>query len=312
MDRNLLPAISAFCQLAKHGSFTLASEVLGVSPSALSQTMRMLEEKLNVRLLNRTTRSISLTEEGQIFLKQVEPALKSIEYAAGVAGESLSNPSGEIRINTSRVAARLLIEPHLKEFYKLHPQIHIELVMDDGIGDIVQDGCDAGIRLRESVLDSMVAIPLSPDIQMAVVGSPEYFKNHPVPKTPSDLNQHNCLRFRPSANKSVYHWEFTNPQKPHQDILFEPKGSLTTNDELALIRMAVDDIGLIIHFDLAVNSLIANGSLVRVLDSWSQPWPGFNLYMPSRAQMPAKMRAFIDFFTSKKDFSNKKKNKKRL
>jgi DNA-binding transcriptional LysR family regulator len=228
-DRTLLPAIAAFSQVAREGSFTRAAAVMGVSPSALSQTLRMLEQRLDVRLLNRSTRSISLTEEGRHLLQQIDPGLSLIDQAVTAVGTDRNRPTGEIRINTSRAASRCFIEPHLAEFGRRYPLIRLELIMDDGLGDIVHAGCDAGIRLRESVSESMIAVPICPDIEMAVVGSPAYFETHPVPETPADLAGHNCVRFRHASSGAIYRWEFTDPVRPQRDLEIEPRGTFTTN-----------------------------------------------------------------------------------
>ncbi|MCW5689760.1 MAG: LysR family transcriptional regulator [Pseudolabrys sp.] len=301
MDRTLLPAIAAFSQVAREGSFTRAASVMGVSPSALSQTVRALERRLDARLLNRSTRSISLTEEGRRLLEQIDPGLALIDQAIGAVGAGQDRPAGEIRINTSRLASRVLIEPHLAEFGRRYPAIRVELVMDDGLGDIVHEGCDAGIRLRESVAASMIAVPLCTDFSFAVAGSPAYFAVHPIPQAPAELADHNCIRFRHASSGAIYRWEFTDPARPQRDIEVEPHGSFTTNDDEAMIRAALTGVGLVMHIEPALRPHIADGSLVRVLAPWCPPVPGFNLYLPTRSQMPAKMRAFIDFLIEKRD-----------
>lgn len=307
MDRTLLPAIAAFSQVAREGSFTRAATVMGISPSALSQTVRVLEERLNVRLLNRSTRSISLTEEGRHLLDQIDPGLSLIEQAIQAIGTDRDRPRGEIRINTSRVAARCFIEPHLEEFSRRYPAVRLDLILDDGLGDIIHDGCDAGIRLRERVSDSMIAIPICPDFGMAVVGSPAYFTRYPIPQTPADLEKQNCVRFRQTTRGAVYRWEFTDPDAPQTDIEIEPRGAFTTNDDETMLRMALQGVGLVMHIEPAVRAHLADGSLIRVLEHWCPPMPGFNLYMPSRAHMPMKMRAFIDFFSEKRHLADSKK-----
>ncbi len=304
MDRTLLPALSAFSHVAREGNFTRAAATLGVSPSALSQTIRSLEQRLNVRLLHRSTRSISLTEEGRHLLEQIDPGLSLIDQAVNAIGTDRDRPSGEIRINTSRVATRYLIEPHLAEFTRRHPLVRLELIMDDGFGDIIHEGCDAGIRLRERVSDSMIAIPLCPDFRMAVVGTPAYFERHPAPKTPADLADHDCIRFRHTSSGAIYRWEFSEPDPPNEDFEIEPRGTFTTNDDEMLVRAALQGIGLVMHLEPIVRPHIVDGSLISVLAPWCPTVPGFNLYMPSRAQMPPKMRTFIDFFTEKRDLLN--------
>ncbi|MFK3781813.1 LysR family transcriptional regulator, partial [Agrobacterium sp. NPDC089420] len=174
MDRNLLPAIAAFAEVAREGSYTRAAGRIGISPSGLSQTIRSLEQQLDVRLLNRSTRSVSLTDDGRKLLSQVEPGLAMISHALVAVGEARDKPSGEIRLNAPRIVAHHFIEPHLGEFVRRYPEVRVELFIDDGLGDIVREGCDAGIRLRESVTDTMVAVPITPPVCLAVVASPAY------------------------------------------------------------------------------------------------------------------------------------------
>ena len=299
MDRTLLPAMAAFSTVARAASFTRAAATMGVSPSALSQTIRMLEGRLGTRLLNRSTRSISLTEEGRRFLGEIDPALAAIGQAVEAIGTERDLPKGEIRINMSRAVSRGFIEPYLAEFRQRYPLVRLELVLDDGIGDIVQEGCDAGIRLREGLAHSMIAVPISPDFEMAVVASPAYFARHPAPATPGDLGAHDCLRFRQTTRGSIYQWEFTDPETG-RDLAVEAHGALTTNDDETMLRMALEGLGLIMHIEPAVRAHLAAGRLVRALGPWCPSIPGFSLYLPSRSQMPAKMRAFIDFFSEKR------------
>lgn len=301
MDASLLPALSAFLQVARAGSFTRAASVLGVSPSALSQTMRTLERKLDVRLLHRTTRSVSLTEEGRQLLEQVAPALQAVEHAVQAIDDTRGRPTGEIRINTSRMAARNLLEPHLPEFARRHPGIRLELVLDDGIGDIVGDGCDAGIRLGESLTPGMVAVPITPMVRMAIVGSPTYLARHPAPRTPAELADHDCVRFRLTTSGGILPWSLNEPDDPAREFEIEPQGRYTVNDDEAMLRAALLGLGLVQHMELTVRPHLADSTLVEVLRPWSAPFAGFHLYVPTRAQMPAKMRALIDFLVEKRE-----------
>lgn len=299
MDRTLLPAIAAFAEVAREGSFTRAASRMGISPSALSQTIRALEERLSVRLLNRSTRSISVTEEGRKLLAQADPGLALIEQAVEALQESRERPAGEIRINSSRLAASRLLEPHLGEFQRRFPLVRLEIVVDDGFGDIVRDGCDAGIRLRESVVDSMVAVPISPPVSMAVVASPAYFAAFPPPASPFDLERHNCLGFRHGNSNALSPWEFTDPQDG-RSFTVTAQGSFVTNGDDIMLSAALQGAGLVMHMDIAVHEHIATGALIRVLEPWCPPFDGFALYVPTRDQMPAKLRALIDFLTQKR------------
>ncbi len=300
MDRNLLPAIAAFAEVAREGSFTRAAARMSVSPSALSQTLRALEQRLAVRLLNRSTRSVSLTEEGRKLLAQIDPGLTMIAHAVGALGDAQGRPAGELRINTSRVAARYFLEPHLGEFSRRYPSVHLEIVIDDGLGDIIGEGCDAGIRLRESVVDSMVAVPIGPPMSMAVVGSPAYFAANSLPETPGDLDRHRCVGYRLSQSGGLYRWDFTDPASGHQ-FAVEPKGPFVTNSDDMMVSAALQGMGLVMHMEIVVREHIASGALIRVLDRWCPPFDGFDLYLPSRDQMPAKLRALVDFLVEKRE-----------
>ncbi|HMR30901.1 MAG TPA: LysR family transcriptional regulator [Geminicoccaceae bacterium] len=299
LDRNLLPAVAAFAEVAREGSFTRAAGRLGVSPSALSQTVRGLEGRLGVRLLNRSTRSVSRTEDGRRLLAQADPGLAMIAHALGTLGDAREKPSGELRVNVSRIAARHFVEPHLGEFARRHPLVRLELVIDDGLGDIVREGCDAGIRLRESLAESMIAVPITPPVAMAVVGSPAYFAAHPPPRTLDDLARHNCLAYRHSGSAALYRWDFTDTTTG-QDHAIEPHGSFVTNSDDVMLTAALQGVGLVMHMDFVVRQHIASGALVRVLQSWCPPFAGFHLYLPTRDQMPAKLRALVDFLVEKR------------
>ena len=299
MDRNLLPALAAFAQVARDGGFTRAAERLKISTSALSQSVRSLESRLSVRLLNRSTRSVSLTEAGRRLLGQIEPALAMIETATASALDADNRPEGLVRINTSRVAASYLLEPHLGEFYRLYPDVELDIFIDDAFSDIVREGFDAGIRLRGGVVDSMIAIPISPPVSMAVVASPSYFVANPPPRTPDDLARHNCLGFRHGKHTQISAWEFANPTTG-AEVMFDPTGSFSTNGDDLMLSAALQGAGLIMHLDFVVQKHLASGALIRVLKPWCQPFDGFDLYLPSREHMPMRLRALIDFLTNKR------------
>jgi DNA-binding transcriptional LysR family regulator len=272
-----------------------------VTRAALSQHLKGLEQQLNVRLLNRTTRDMSLTEEGQRLLDVLQPALTAIERAVAEIGEAQAEPTGLIRMNSSRVAARLLIEPHLGAFLARHPRLRLELVMDDGFSNIVAEGLDAGIRLGESLDEHMVAVPVTPPLSMAIVGSPAYFERHGLPATPTELMQHNCLAYRYTSSGTIDRWSFTAPDADKRTVVFEPQGNAVFNDDDSMLRAALQGVGLVQHIDLCVRQHLASGALVRVLGAWCPPFPGFYLYVPSRAQMPAKTRALMDFLIEQRE-----------
>lgn len=280
MDPALLPSLAWFALVAEHRSFTKAAAEMGVSRAALSQSLKALERRLNVKLLYRTTRDMSLTEAGQRL------------YDA---------PSGLLRVNTSRMAAKVLVEPHLGELMACYPKLRLELVMDDGLANIVADGCDAGIRLGESLAEHVVAVPISPMMEMAVVASPAYFRRHGRPRAPADLVQHNCVCYRQTSSGAIFSWEFSAPGEAGHDFAVAPQGSFTTNDDDGMIRVALQDAGLIQHMEIAVRPYLREGRLERVLQDWCKPFPGFYLYIPSRQQIPSKVRALMDFLVRKRD-----------
>lgn len=295
IDPSLLPSLAWFAHIARHRSFTRAATEMEVSRAALSQQLKSLEQQLKVRLLHRTTRDMSLTEEGQHLLDALQPALAAIERAVAELGEAQAEPSGLIRINTSRVAARLLLEPHMAAFLARHPKLRLELVMNDGFSNIVADGLDAGIRLGESLDEHMVAVPVTPMLEMAIVGSPAYFERFGVPETPADLMRHNCLAYRFTSSGTIDRWSFTSPDAEGREMVFDPQGNAIFNDDESMLRAALQGVGLVQHIDLCVRQHLADGSLLRVLRTWCRPFPGFFLYVPSRAQMPAKTRALMEF-----------------
>lgn len=300
MDPALLPSLAWFAHVAHHRSFTKAAAEMGVSRANLSQNVKALERRLNVKLLYRTTRDMSLTEAGQRLYDVWYPALSALERAVHDVHESPDEPSGLVRVNTSRIAAKTLVEPHLAEFCTRYPKLHLELVMDDGLANIVADGCDAGIRLGESLAEHMVAVPITTPLEMAVVGTPAYFKRHGRPVTPADLAQHNCLRFRMPGG-AIFPWEFTSPLDDGHAFTVEPRGCLTTNDDDGMTRAALQNVGVIQHIDIAVCQQVDSGVLERVLQNWCKPFAGFYIYAPTRTQMPAKVRALIDFLVEKRE-----------
>ena len=301
IEPSLISSLTWFAHIARHRSFTKAAMEMEVTRAALSQHLKGLEQHLNVRLLNRTTRDMSLTEEGQRLLDVLQPALAAIDRAVAEIGEAHVEPTGLIRMNSSRVAARLLIEPHMGEFLARYPKLRLELVMDDGFSNIVAQGLDAGIRLGESLDEHMVAVPITPPLEMAIVGSPEYFERYGTPETPADLMKHNCLAYRFTSSGTIDRWSFNSPDEEKRTVVFEPQGNAVFNDDDSMLHGAVQGVGLVQHIDLCVRRHLADGSLVRVLDAWCPPFPGFYLYVPSRSQMPAKTRALKDFLVEQRE-----------
>lgn len=301
MNPSLLPSLAWFAHIARHGSFTRAAEEMGVSRAALSQNLKSLERQLGVRLLYRTTRDMSLTEAGQQLLDTLLPTLSQIEHAVRNLAETGGAPAGLIRVNTSRLAAKALLEPHLAEFYGRYPQVRVELIMDDTLSNIIADGCDVGIRLGHSLAEHVVAVPISSAISMVVVGSPAYFERHGVPGTPEDLIQHNCINYRNSGSGALRNWNFNEPGSKGRYFTQSVAGNFTTNDDQNMTRAAVQGVGLIQHVDIAIQQHLADGSLVQVLRDWAYSQDGFYLYSPSREQMPSKVRVLLDFLKEKRE-----------
>ena len=301
MDPSLLPSLAWFAHIVHHRSFTRAAMEMGVSRAALSQNLKALEKQLGVKLLYRTTRDMSLTEAGQQLFSTLQPKLAEIEHAVRHLGDASGEPSGLVKVNTSRMAAKALIEPHLVEFYARYPKLRLELIMAEPLSNIIADGCDAGIRLGRSLADHVVAVPVTPPLSMAVVGSPAYFEQHGTPRTPADLGQHNCINYRYSGSGALHDWDFNEPGRKGQHFTQAVTGNLTTNDDEGMTRAALQGLGLIQHIDIGIHQHLVDGSLVRVLREWMHTQAGFYLYTPTREQMPAKVRALLDFLVEKRD-----------
>jgi DNA-binding transcriptional LysR family regulator len=293
MDREDWGSLAAFAVVAEERSFTRAATRLGVSPSALSHTLRRLEERLRIRLLARSTRSVSTTEAGERLLAGLGPALETIASAVEDLGRLLDRPSGHVRITTSRSAARMVVAPVLPRFTQTYPEIVLEVVIDPGLTNIVAQRFDAGIRLGESLDKDVVPVPVSGPQRMAVVGAPRYFASHPPPATPHDLRPHRCINFRlPSpAPGTLYKWEF---EKAHHSVEVEVEGPLIFDDEGMVVDAALAGVGLGYVIEEQVASLLQAGDLVRVLEDWCPPFPGFFLYYPGRRQVSPALAAFID------------------
>jgi DNA-binding transcriptional LysR family regulator len=290
-----LDGLLAFWKVAEHRGFAAAAGALEVSPSALSQAIRTLEARLGARLLNRTTRSVSLTEAGEAYLARIGPALADVLEAGERLHASQGRPSGVLRINASRISVALALQPVLAGFLQAYPEVRVELVLDEGYVDIVDRGFDAGIRMGESVHKDMVAVPLCAPVAVHVVGSPGYFKRHPAPRHPADLARHDCIRFRFSGSGAIYKWEFTVDGRR---VEYEIGGSLTISDSMFSLEAALDGVGLAYTFGALATPHLKARALKRVLADFSPTFPGFYLYYPSRRQQPAKLKAFVDYVAS--------------
>ena len=294
-------ALRAFRAIATHGSFTQAARELDVSASALSQTLRALETRLGVRLLQRTTRRVGLTEAGSEFLSCIAPALGAIDGAIEEMQNRSGRPTGLLRITVPPVAVPALIAPNLADFLRAYPDIRVDVRTDSSLADLVAEGLDAGIRLSEKLQPGMVALPLGGPQRSLVVGSPAYLKKHGTPKHPDELDGHNCIRFRFDSNGPVYRWEFAHPSGPQRGRWFETDvcGNLICNDAGLMMQALLDGVGLSHVMQYTVREQIERGRLVSVLDKWLPPYDGFFLYYPSRYQVPPKLRVFAEFLRAR-------------
>jgi DNA-binding transcriptional LysR family regulator len=288
-----LPSLIGFESVARHLNFARAAAELGVTPTAISRSIRQLEAQLGVRLFNRTTRSVSLTESGAQLHDSFAPALEQIRRSVQAVGITAGEPYGRLRINTSYVAYAVLIEPHLPAFLARYPDISVELTMDNSLADIVAGGYDAGIRLGEALQRDMIALPLGPMRRMVVVGSPAYLAARGEPQRPEDLLAHECIGQRLSSRGRLMDWEFRIRQKW---VTTDVQGRLVFDEMRAVLGAALRGCGLAYVFEAFAAEELAAGHLRNVLDRWLPADEAFHLYYPSKLMMPGKLRAFIEFF----------------
>jgi DNA-binding transcriptional LysR family regulator len=281
MPRENFNDLLAFVAVAKERSFTRAAAQLGVSQSALSHTVRGLEERLGLRLLTRTTRSVAPTEAGERLLRTAGPRLDEIEAEMAALGELRDKPSGTIRITAHDHAVRAVLWPALAQLLPDYPDIKVEIVIDYGLTDIVAERFDAGIRSGEMVAKDMIAVRIGPDMRSAVVGAPSYFVKRTRPKTPQDLTTHACINLRLPTHGGLYTWEF---EKGGREIRVKVEGQLVFNGTAPMLDAALSGFGLAYVPENTVQTHLADGSLIRVLADWCPPYPGYHLYYPSRRQ----------------------------
>ena len=287
-----LDGLVAFVAVAKHSGFTAAAAELGVSAPALSQAIKQLESRLDVRLFNRTTRSVALTEAGREFLARVGPAVDDLFDATESLGWHRDRPRGLLRLNAGRVVASTLLRWVIPTFRQQYPEVTVEVFIDNGMTDIVSAGFDAGFRLGDSVPQDMVALPLGPPMQIAVVASRQYLKGRSLPRALHELRDHELIRHRLPTSGALYKWEFVIDREP---VEYETHGGFIVNDSVAMIDAAIDGLGLAYTFDIAVRQDLEHGRLVRCLEAISPRHPGFHIYYAGRRLVPPKLRAFIDF-----------------
>jgi DNA-binding transcriptional LysR family regulator len=273
--------LALFALVARERSFTRAAAQLGMSQPALSRSMRQLEERLGVRLLARTTRSVSPTEAGEQLLRVIAPRFEEIDSELAQLNAFRDKPAGRLRITAGEHAAITVMQPVLGKLLLDHPDLNIEVIVDYGLTDIVAEGYDAGIRLGEQVARDMIALPVGPQLRMAVVGSPTYFQRHPRPKSPHDLTGHNCITIRLPTHGGIFAWEF---EKKGKELKVRVEGQLVFNNIAMRLQAALEGLGLAYMPEDLVHAQIEAGTLVRVLADWCPPFPGYHLYYPSRRQ----------------------------
>ncbi|RFB93401.1 LysR family transcriptional regulator [Rhizobium leguminosarum bv. trifolii] len=291
MSRPAVNDLIAFLAVARAQSFTKAAGKLGVSQSALSHTIRGLEERLGLRLLTRTTRSVSPTEAGERLLLTIGPRIDEIETELAALSAFREKPAGTVRINAGEHAADAVLWPALEKLLPDYPDINVEIIVDYGLTDIVAERYDAGVRLGEQVAKDMIAVRIGPDMRMAVVGAPDYFHTRPKPLTPQELTDHNCINLRLPTYGSVYAWEF---EKDGRELRVRVEGQLVFNNIALRLSAVLAGLGLAYMPEDVVAAHLADGRLVRVLEDWCLPFPGYHLYYPSRRHTSPAFAVVVD------------------
>ena len=291
--------LSSFLAVARHKSFRKAADELGCTPSALSHALRNIEERLNVRLLNRTTRSVALTEAGERLVERLTPAFRDIADALDDLNHYRGQPIGTLRINASRPSTQMVLLPLVTRFLAAHPAVNVEIVVNDSLVDMVSESFDAGVRFGETLAKDMVAVPLGPRQRTAIVASPAFFNRYDKPRRPEQLKNLPCIRFRFGSGRA-YDWEF---EKGGVELKIAVAGPLTLGDMGLMVEAALEGTGIAFAFESQVADLIARRKLVRVLEDWCPYYTGFYLYYPGRRQVPGALRAFIDFVSAERTAS---------
>jgi len=291
MDRGDLADLTAFVAVADHLSFRAAASQLGVTPSALSHSMRQLEERLGVRLLHRTTRSVSLTDAGRRLLDRLRPAIDQIAGALEDLNEERQRPMGRLRIYAVHVAGAAVVAPIWKRFLATYPEVHLELAVGEAPIDIVAKGFDAGIGPRDRMPADMIAVRVMGPMKIAVVGAPTYFAKRRPPRTPDELAGHSCVQYRVAAEGDVLVWPLERNRKSQR---ISVAGRVMVNDADLAVRAAVDGLGIAYTLEALAEPFLDSGQLVRVLEDWSPSFEGLYLYYPGHRQVPATLRALID------------------
>jgi DNA-binding transcriptional LysR family regulator len=287
--RNDLAELSAFAIVAEERSFTRAAARLSMSQSALSHSIRGLEKRLGIQLLARTTRSVSPTAAGASLLQELAPALERIERAVAETRKQRETPSGRIRLIIPRTATEMVILPKLAQFARTYPEIVLEVTSSNDPVDVVAGEYDAGVQLGEFIQRDMIAVRVTKEMRLAVVGSPKYFESNTIPRHPQDLKDHSCVGFR--FSNGLYRWEF---EKGRKALTVSPQGPASFDDPDLVIQAVLDGVGIGTAMEDKLTNLIAKGRLVQVLKDWCPSFPGYFLYYPSRRNQPAALAALID------------------
>ncbi|MBP8925656.1 MAG: LysR family transcriptional regulator [Pseudomonadales bacterium] len=296
MDGTEFTQLRAFVAVAERCSFRKAADHLGLAPSTLSQSVRALEDRLDVRLLNRTTRSVRLTQAGEVLLARVQPLLQDLAQSL----HQVSNmDTGRLRLVASRAAARLALVPALSEFCHQHPNIELELTVDDTITNIVERGFDAGVRIGNLLEKDMVALPLTPDLLVSIVASPDYLRRYGEPQTAHDLRDHNCLRTVHSATGHLFPWRLQDGQRRFD---FIPSGNFSVNDDVVLLQSLLHGSGIGCVLLADVQAYIDNGMLVSLLRDEVASLPGFHIYYVHNRHMPGALRQLLDYLKERRDW----------
>ncbi|HVR49044.1 MAG TPA: LysR family transcriptional regulator [Pseudorhodoferax sp.] len=282
-------ALSVFLSAAVHRSFRAAAVELDVTPSAVSHSIKVLEQRLAVRLFNRTTRSMALTDAGERLAAKLRPAMSSISEAMREVDAFRETPSGTVRINASEGAIRWVLRPVFTRFLREHPLVHLDIVSDGRLSDIVAEGFDAGIRLAEAVPQDMVAVPVTGPVRFAAVAAPAYFKARGRPAAPQDLHSHDCIRFRFDSG-AIYHWEF---ERRGTAASLNVAGRITLSDQPLMVDAAIDGLGIAFVPEHLVHAALQDGRLERVLTEWCPFYPGLRLYYPGHRHVSSGLRALI-------------------
>ena len=297
--------LKAFAAVVERASFARAADHLGLSPSALSQTIRQLEARLGVRLLNRTTRSVATTTAGSRLHERIAPMMLEMDAAVAEAVAATGRTAGTLRINTLGMAAKKIIAPRLGRFHRAHPDVVLDIVIDDGLSDIVASRFDAGIRVGQRLEKDMIAVRLTPDVKMLALASPDYLSRRGEPKTPADLHRHACINWRFPGSGRIYRWGFEKKGKKFEMAV---EGPLISNHQDVVIEGALQGLGILYAYDNdRVEEAIARGQLKRILVDWSLTSPGLYLYYSNRRHPQPALRAFIDCLLDRDQAASKRR-----